>query len=431
MARVLRALLLCLALAILAGCDRVGLTKSADSGTASAAATQSAPQEVEIIVPVQVALPERGNIASHFETTARVEAERQVRVVAEGMGQCVAVNVEEGDRVHAGDVLAQLDTAEIMATIGQTEVQVRQQRTAYDIAEKSLAEGIGSKAERDNARFAYEQVLAALEMQKVQLDKLTIRAPLGGVVTERHVKLGQTVAAGAPVFTIVDPDSFMLTINPPERELARLKVGQLARVSIDAIAGQEFQATVRRINPNVDPASGTVKVTLDFDAATRAKLREAAFARVRLVMETHENVLLVPKDALIEENARRYLFVVEKPVEAETEEPAVVLVEPETVGGAVRPEMGEAAAQDFVANRVEVDVGLEDSSKIEVLSGVTDTSLVVVLGQHTLKPGAQVRVTNTTDEILAKAGMTAEEALKAAKESRENKDSRPALRPKP
>jgi multidrug efflux pump subunit AcrA (membrane-fusion protein) len=275
-------------------------------------------------------------------------------------------------------------------------------------------------------------------MQKVQLAKLTIRAPIGGVITKRNIQEGQLVSAATPTFNIVDPESFMLVINPPEKELPRLKLGQAAEVTVDALGDQVFEVKVRRINPNVDPASGTVKVTLDFDKAIQSQLRESAFARVRLVLETHENALLIAKDTLVEENARKYVFVV-KPAHkddasakegAPKEAAPKADVEPEAAApesakpeaDAAKPDPGAPAEEQekpqFVSERVEVQVGLEDSKAAEILSGIEDSSLVVTLGQHTLKTGSFVTITNANDELLKKAGLSTDEALKAAKTDR-------------
>ena len=408
------------------------------TGANAAPSEKAKPEEEEIVIPVQTELPRRDSISSYFETTARVEAENRVQVMAEGIGECDKVQVQEGDSVKAGDMLAELDKKTMLATIGQTEVQVRQSKTAYDIADRSLAEGIGAKAERDNAQFAHEQALAALNTQKVQLAKMTVRAPISGIVTKKNVQEGQLVSGATPVFTIVDPLSYMLVINPPEKELARLKVGQLAKVTVDALGNEEFDAAVRRINPGVDSATGTVKVTLDFDAATRKRLRESAFARVRLVLETHENALLVPKDALVEENARKYVFIVkqgepEKPEEsAAAAEPAKPQAAPPEQSPTQEPAKAEEppAKPAFLTERVEIQTGLEDSTNVEILSGLDDKALLVTLGQHTLKPGSKVTITNATDELLSKAGLGADEALKAAQKKREGQIQTTGQRPR-
>ncbi len=265
--------------------------------------------------------------------------------------------------------------------------------------------------ERDNTKFAYDQAKALLEINQAQLKHQTVTAPIGGVVTRRSIQAGILVSPGLPVFSLVDTDSYVLPIQVPEKELSRLSVGQEARVRVDTTEGQEFTAKVRRINPSVDPLSGTVKVVLDFTPEDKAKLREAAFARVRLVMETHKNALVVPKDAVIEENARMYLMTVlpepQAIAQGQTSPPAT----PET---AAKP--GETAC---VAQRVEVKTGLEDSNNIEILSGVDDSTQVVVLGQHTLKQNSYVTITSAEKELKAREGVSFDDAIAAAKKKSE------------
>lgn len=414
-------LTLAFVLAALAGCDM--LAKARNTGPKPE--INNPPQEVEIIIPVRAELPKRGDISAHLEIMSRIEAENRVQVIAEGMGECLQVNVEEGDTVKEGQILAELDKKEMLTTIGQTQVQVRQTKTAYERARNGCEMGLTPEADRDNAKFAYEQALASLEMQQVQLSKLTVRAPISGLLTQKLVQPGQMISAGSPVFTVLDPDSFIIVIYPVEAEMRRLQPGQKAKVFIELL-DEEFEATVRRINPNVDPVSGTVKVILDFDSETRAKLREAAFARVRLVMDTHQNTLLVPKDAVLEENARKYLFV----VDTEQADPNEEDTPPESLTGeqtAAPAQNSETAPEQngpeekpvFVAKRVEINTGFEDSNFIEVVDGIDDSALIVVLGQHTLKSGSRVTVTNANDEILARAGLSAKEAIAAAKKRRQ------------
>ncbi|MFO7904548.1 MAG: hypothetical protein R6U98_17930, partial [Pirellulaceae bacterium] len=164
------------------------------------------------------------------------------------------------------------------------------------------------------------------------------------------------------------------------------------------------------------------------------------FVRVRLVMETHEDALLVPKDAVIEENARTYVFV------ARRKEPGPENAEPEkTDGSALQDETEDESAEAadttsnttdqsaftqneeenkpyWVAERLEVETGLEDSQHSEIVKGIDAEDLVVTVGQHTLKPGTRVSIT-TADEVLAEnANLSAQEALRAAEEAKKNKE---------
>ncbi len=377
-----------------AGCSAPVEGKAPDAPAAPSGADR-------ILVPVEVQQPARRDISSYFETTTRVQAERRVEVLAKGAGICDRVFFEEGDTVAPDAVLAELDKTELAAQVRQAQVTLRQQKTTFEIAERSLAEGIGAPVERDNARFAYEQAQAALEMNEARLAHQTVRAPIGGIITRRSLQEGMLVSPGMPAFTIVDPDSYALPINVPEKELSKLAIGQEARVRVDSLEGEELKASIRRINPSMDPLSGTVKVILEFEESARPGLRDAAFARVRLVMQTIQNALVVPKDAIVEENARSYLMVAE-PAAAED----------------------GAAEAVHTARRVEVEKGLEDSETVQILSGVSDDSLVVVMGQHTLKPDARVTITSASEEIEARESLSAGEALEAARKRAEEEQAR-------
>lgn len=385
-----------------------------------------AAKSADLLIPVQAERPGRADISAYFETTARVQAENRVDVMSKGMGQCLQLNVEEGDEVKADEILAELDKTDLEAQIRQTKVNVQQSKYQMQKAKEQLEAGLIAPYEAENARFMYEQAEAALNLQEVQLRNQTIRAPIGGVVTHRNIQEGMLVTSGMPAFSIVDPSSYILPINPPEKELMRLKVGQEAKVRIDSRENEEFTARVRRINPSVDPMSGTVKVTLDFEPAARKYLRESAFARVRLVMETHKNAMVLPKDAIVEENARKYVMVVrEKPIEkAEEDQESGEKPAAKEKPAEEKPKetSDEAPAEPpkpaLMAERVEVQTGLEDSNHVEIISGLEDGSLVITLGQHTLKPGSAVSITNAEAEILSRGDISAQQALSAAQDKR-------------
>lgn len=392
-------------LASLAGCGQ------SDKGTVSALNTEK-PAKTPFLV--EASQPERRDVSEYLTETGNITAEKQVEVLAKGTGHCLEIMVEEGDTVEKDQVLAELDKAEMEVQIRQSRVSMSQQKISYERAESGMRQGIISPAERDNAKSAYEQSKASLEMQEVQLTYLTIRAPIAGVITHRKLQAGMLVSTGMPVFSIVDPASFILPIFVTERSLPRLKLGQEARVTIDSSGDREFIAKVRRINPGVDAQTGSVKVVLDFDPKDHAYLRESAFARYSLVMDTHEGVLVVPKDAIVEENARRYVMVAQRG--------ATIADGAEAAEGAA----GASPAADtpeWVAARVEVETGLEDSNFTEVLSGINDDTLVITLGQQTVNEGDGLQVGNLEatlkirGEISADAALDEVEKEKAAQEA--------------
>lgn len=387
----------CVALigALAAGCGALVEGKANDPSERVDPLKPKVAQEIQI--PVQTAKPTRRDISAYFETTSRVTAENRVEVISKGTGQCLNVTVEVGDMVTAGQVLAELDSMELEAQIRQTRVNLAQQKSHMDLARRSFEEGLGPEVEFTNAKYAFEANQAVLELQQVQMGHQTIRAPIGGVLTQRTLQTGMLVSTGMPTFSIVDPTSYVLPISIPEKELGRLRLEQPADVSIDSRQGETFEATIQRINPAVDPQSGTVGVLLRFNEEARQYLREAAFARVRLVMETHANALVVPKDTLLEENSRKFLMVVEE-----------------------QPPADAGAEPRLIARRIEIETGLEDSDFIEVVKGIDDNANIVTLGQHTLKPDSPVVITTAESEILSRAGISAKDALEAAQDKRQN-----------
>jgi membrane fusion protein, multidrug efflux system len=373
------------------GCLPPGMGKSA--GTQDETEETGPESMTPSAIPVEAHPPRRKSISDYYEATSRVEAENRVEVAARGSGQCIQVHVEEGDRVRENAVLAELDREELAAQIAQSKVNLDQTRYQMETAREQAAEGVLSEYEAENARFAWEQAAATLKTQEVQLANQTIRAPIGGIVAERMIQQGMLVTSGLPVFTLVDPDSYMLPVSVPEKEVARIAEGQQAEVRVDLHGTKTFPAEVARINPMVDMQSGMVKVLLAFAPEDRPFLREAAFARIRLVLETHENALVVPKDAVIERRGRQ-----------------VVMVAEEAAGKNAGAEQEAAPAADdpgsdpaWVAKTVPVETGFEDSEDIELLSGISEDSLVITVGQHTLKADSPVKVT-TAEEAVAGHG---------------------------
>ncbi len=361
-------------------------------------AQSAAPVEPErVVIPVEAQKPIRGNISEYLDTVSRVEAERRVEVASKGSGLCLEVLAEEGDSVQKGQPLAELDKKDIEAQRRQTELQVRQTRADYERAKQAFEYGFLSGMEYENAKYALENALAARDVQQIQLENATIRAPIDGIITRRNIHEGQLVTTGTPVFQIVDPSSYVINIDVAEKDIPRIKKGQLAKFTVLSLEDAEFDARVSRVNPGIDPASGMVKVRLEIDPKSRAKLRDAAFVRVRLVMDTRENALLIPKDALLEENTRKYVFIVTN-TPSSTEASGAPSTEPRTY-----------------ARRVPVEVGLEDSQYAEIMSGIDDDTWVITVGQKNLRTDSEIRVTTASAEVATSGHISAEEALAAAK----------------
>ncbi len=306
-------------------------------------------------VTVQTATVHSGTIQSRHVATTTLEAEREARVVAEVGGIVLEMLVEEGDHVRRGQVLARLDAdrarLEVLraeATVGRLENEFRRNQT---LLERNLV----SREMYERSRFDFETQRAALELERLRLRKTDIVAPFDGVITERLVKQGQLLETHRAAFVIVDFSRLQAVLHVPERLSPRLREGQAARLSFDALDGLSIVAEVARVSPRVDRSSGTVPVTILVDNRD-GRLRPGLFSRAEVLVDSVDLATLLPRQALLPEEGRMAIFVV----------------------------------ADGRAELRQIEVGHSEGDLVQVLSGVEPGAEVVVLGQTSLTDGMRV-----------------------------------------
>jgi membrane fusion protein (multidrug efflux system) len=307
-------------------------------------------------VPVEVTPVVRRAISSFIETNGALEAENEVNIVARTAGPIVELNVEEGDLVHQGQLLARLDDREARARLEISRVTLNETRLAYERAQKLQGESLISPEEYERAKAAYESARAQVDQDEIQLDYTTITAPFGGLIIARYVKFADQIAVNQQLFRISDFDPLWLPIQVPERELSKLREGQRAYLTVEPWPGERFEARVLRISPVVDAATGTIKVTLE--TRPQGKLRPGMFARVFVETDTRDAALVVPKAALSLESIGDTVYVV----------------------------------NGDVASRREIELGFTEGDFVEARSGVEEGERVVVVGQDGLSDGTPIQV---------------------------------------
>ncbi len=309
------------------------------------------------LVPVEVAEVSRGDISAFFTGTATLEAEEETQVVAKVGGVVNRILVEEGDYVTAGQMLAKLDDERIAVQVERARANLSNLDEEYRRSEELFNGSMISAQEFQKAKYDYERQKAEYDLASLDLEYTSIRAPISGVIAERHIKVGNMVLANQPTFSVTGMDPLLAVLHVPERQLGKLKVDHTATLEVDAIQGESFTGRVDRISPVVDPATGTVKVTVEVRDRTR-RLKPGMFARVNIVHDVHTNALLLPKDAVIAEDRESCVFVV----------------------------------RDSTAYRHTVETGYVNSSHIEVLSGVEAGDTVVTIGKGGLKDSSRVEM---------------------------------------
>lgn len=307
-------------------------------------------------VPVEVAVASHRAVAASYTGTAALEPRAESQVVAKTSGVALAVLVEEGQRVTAGQPLVHLDPDRARLAVAQSEAQMRKLENDYQRAQKLVVQQLVSAASVDQLRYDLENVRAQYRLATLELSYTTVVAPISGVIASRSIKTGNFVQINTPIFRIVDNSRLEATLNVPERELATLRAGQPVTLAADALPGQSFTGTVDRIAPVVDSGSGTFRVVSAFDGAAHA-LQPGMFGRIRIDYDQRADALVVPRLALLDDG-----------------EPAVF-----------RVREGKVA-------RVPVKLGYAEGPWVEIRDGLAAGDQVVTAGKVALRDGTAVQV---------------------------------------
>ncbi len=335
----------------LAGCQPGADGSDADSDADEAAA-----------IPVETATATRGDIFAVYSGTAPIEAFADATVIAKVGGEVRDILVEEGDDVTSGAVLARLDGDRLRLEAEQAEANLRKLQRDYQRNVDLKGRGLISEGDFEKIQYEMEALQATFDLSTLELSYTEIRAPIDGVVSERFIKLGNTIDVNAPTFQVTSLEPLISYLHVPEREYRRIDIGQDATIHIDALAGMQFEAIVSRVSPVVDPDTGTFKISIEVSDSSR-RLKPGMFGRIDIVYDMHENAMQIPRSAIVEEAGESAVYVIE----------------------------------DNVAERRLIRTGYVEGGQIEVLDGLEETEAFVIVGQTTLKNGAKVSIINDAE----------------------------------
>lgn len=332
---------------------------------------ETAPSETVSNVPIVVA--QKSTVPDWLEAVGTVRAAQASQLASQIMGNIVAMQAHEGERVESGQVLVMIDDAQLRAAVEQaTAAELAAQKdVAAAESELALAQSTlkryqqlyekksvspqefdeinarsqSAEARRDMARAALAQSDAALVQARTSLGYTRIRAPFAGVVTERKADPGTLASPGMPILTLEDTRNYRLEVTVDESDVRLVRVGQSATVTIDALGSAEITGKVVQIVPAADPGSRSflVKIELPKDAHLRSGLfGRAQFAR------GERFALFLPRSAVVERGQLQGVYVLDS----------------EQIAGLHYVTLGRTSGQ-----QVEVLSGLEGGEKIVAAPG--------------------------------------------------------------
>ena len=279
-------------------------------------------------IDVTVAAVQERDVPLRIQATGAFVADEESDVAPETSGLVAATPVDVGDRVAAGAVIARLSTADAelrlaqaRAGLQQTEAAAAQARERYNLARanaaryeslvktgdvsRTLQEQAASEAETTRQSVATAEAAIADARSREALARkaladATIRAPFAGFITKRPVAAGEYVTTASTVATVMKLDPIRLRLQVPELEASRLRVGQVATATVEALEGSQFQGRIVAINPALDAATRATIVDVTI-ANPHGAIRAGMFATADVALGASERGVFVPREALVDD----------------------------------------------------------------------------------------------------------------------------------
>jgi len=309
-------------------------------------------------VGVEVVSAKSGKVQDLVAAVGTLRANQSVVIRPEIAGRIAKLSFSDGERIPAGRVLVQLDTSVPAAELEQVRAEralaVAKYERAVELAQKNFV----SAQARDEAGANLQVVDARLSLARARLEKSSILAPFGGIVGLRNVALGDFVKDGAELVTLEDTSSMKVDLRLPERVIGRLRRGQVLEVSVEALPGRTFKASIDALDATVD-ANGRSILVRGRIPNTDEILRTGMFARAQVVLSERNDAVLVPEESIVPQGPDLFVWRV----------------------------------LEGKASKIKVRAGVRRDSQVEILEGLASGESIVIAGQLKLnRDGQEIRI---------------------------------------
>jgi membrane fusion protein, multidrug efflux system len=363
--------LLVLLLALLAGAGWAWMNAGAKPGPAADKEKPTTP--VYELAAGDVATIAASELSLSLPLSGSLTPLTQATVKSKVSGVVLETTVQEGMPVAAGQVIARLDGAELRARAAQQQATLDEANARLALAKKNnlnsealLRQNYISRSAYDTTQNSVELAQASvaaaraqLDMARIALADTTLKAPLAGVVSKRHVQAGEKLAPDMPVMSIVNLSQLTLEAQVPASEIPRIRVGQDVLFRVDGFDQRRFTGKVARINPTTEAGSRAMLVYISVNNADGA-LRGGMFAKGQITTTKNAARPLLPIAALRKDGAKDIVYRVDK---------GTISAQPVTLG-----------------------LRSEDDGMVEVLDGLAPGAIVLAAPLDGVKPGSKVKL---------------------------------------
>lgn len=341
------------------------------------------PDEEAIEIPVETTTVERKTVVKEIQYTGNVCAEQEVKVFSKIPDRILSFEKDEGDYVAKGEVIAKIEATKIeqaviqaKAAVVSAKAQLANLEAEFKRGQRLIKENAMSQQQFDAVKTQYEATQALVEQSEAaliqaesQLSDANVTAPISGIIGVRYYEQGDMAAAPLPLVTVVQMNRVKVEINAPEQDFGQLKIGQCTNLSVLSYPDEIFTGTISKISPVLDAITRMGKVEIIVDNADK-RLKPGMFAEVQICVKTLDDVIAVPKYAVIENTELKRI---------NGEDIAVV------------------NSQVFIENEGiaclrDIKISYTNGVVAVVTTGVEQGENIVVVGQQSLKDSTKVKV---------------------------------------
>ena len=325
---------------------------------------------------VEVAKVESMTLVDETQAVGSLRSRQGVMLRPEVGGRVKQIFFDDGQRVRKGQLMVQFEDQLQQAQLAQSKAELSIAEANHKRNQELVAQNFISQRSLDESAAALEVSRAKLSLAQATLQRLQVLAPFDGITGLKQINVGDYLKDGADMVNVEDIDAVLLDFRLPERFQAKVRAGQKAQLTVDALPGRPFSAIVQAVDPLIEANGRSVGVRGCIDNRQQ-QLRPGMFARVNAVFGSRDNALVIPEEAIIPQGGRTFVV---KVVQGD------------------KPDLR-------VSERVAVKVGLRQPGKVEIVEGLAAGDTVVTAGHQRLqKDGTAVRVVDLPQAAGGKPG---------------------------
>lgn len=309
---------------------------------------------------------------SYLRLVGTVITNSDVQVAAEVSGRITEVRKKEGERVRKGETVVKVDDRKLQQELNRLQATTSQSRENYERLKRLYEEeNIGSEIDYLNAKYTYEQNLAALESLRVDLENTSISAPFTGSVEKIFMEAGEMVAPGTPVFRLINKNDKKVLVGVPARYSGAVDLGDIAEVWFDFDPETTYQLPVTFIGSAIDPRNRTFEVEIDLPVDIN-QIKIDMIANVRLRTERVDNAIVIGEEYIFQKEGNDVVYIYNQNGN------------------------GESIATEKV-----VKLGMQYGNEVIIENGLNTGDELITLGASYVQDGSRVQKTEAQSAEMA------------------------------